>query len=513
MKKYFTKLLTLCLCITTFASFFTGCTPKTDTVNTYDGNGISIQAMELIQFYCDHRKSLDYSVADNTSFAFAFLNEKGLLSKEYKTENTDSYTVTYGRLMDVYQFLHAGKLPAGWWTAPSTYADKQWTTDYIVYNCRLEFISLEQSDETHFTAIFDRYYNDELYDRISFTMEKQAVEELPEILKKEYKSIPELWRIKSAVEVIPEFSETPRIVEIYTVADFKAATKEINTYGDLCNQKLYVLKADINFNGAEITPIGTKDETKTNGVQTAAGGFGAKFDGNGHTLSNFTISYDGGYFYAGLFSRITAGGTVQNLNIENAVVKPSGDKTFSGAKGSGLLAGYCNGAIKNCSASGTVIGGEKTGGLVGHLYGLNEDGAKYNNQLSYGVIKDCTVNADVSGYSEVGNFAGMIHYGYIEKSTAKGSITASKKPNAVNEVNPSPFRIGGFIGTSIGCHVYDCDTSTSLTINDTPKHVGAFSATCESSSFYNCTYDSSKVSGVKTVSYVGVNSSVGVKAK
>lgn len=507
------KLLKLVVCIVFITAILTGCGEKIDKVNTYDENGISIQAMELIQFYCDYRQSLDYSVADNTVFAFAFLNENSLLNKNYKSENGDGYTIPYGSLMDVYQFLHAGKLPAGWWTTPSTYADKLWTTDYTTFDCRLELISFEQRDENNFTAVFDRYYDDELYDRISFTMEKQPVEEIPEILKKEYKNTPQLWRIKKVAEVIPEFSPTPRIVEIYTAADIRAFVKEINTHGDLCNQKLYVLKSDIDFNGAEITPIGTKDETKVNGVQTAAGGFGAKFDGEGHTLSNFTISYGGGYFYAGLFSRITAGGTVQNLNIKNAVVKPSGDKIYSTAKGSGLLAGYCNGVIKNCTASGTVIGGEKTGGLVGHLYGLNEDGAKYNYQLSYGVVKNCSVNAEVSGYSEVGGFAGMIHYGYIEKSSGTGCVTAFKNPDAVREVNPSPFRIGGFIGTSIGCNVYDCDTSTALTIKDTPKHAGAFSATCESSSFYNCSYDSSKVSGVKTVSYVGANSSVGVSAK
>ena len=62
----------------------------------------------------------------------------------------------------------------------------------------------------------------------------------------------------------------------------------------------YILMADIDLGGAEWTPIG-----KPSGFNDDSGsGFRGMFDGNGHTIKNFTVSSfstNAGIWYAGFF--------------------------------------------------------------------------------------------------------------------------------------------------------------------------------------------------------------------
>ena len=85
---------------------------------------------------------------------------------------------------------------------------------------------------------------------------------------------------------------------------------------------------------------GDMDMTKT---------FSGVFDGNGHTLSNYTYKNDGNQMAVGIFGAVT--GTVKNLNVENADI--SGD-TSAMATGGLIVGGSFTGSPDNCSAKGTV---------------------------------------------------------------------------------------------------------------------------------------------------------------
>ncbi len=85
------------------------------------------------------------------------------------------------------------------------------------------------------------------------------------------------------------------------------------------------------------------------------GSFDGVFNGNGHIISNLTIT---GYSYLGLFGKMS--GRVLNLGIEDALIVGNGNSRYLGG-----LVGENNGSIVNCYVTCAVSGSEYLGGLVG----------------------------------------------------------------------------------------------------------------------------------------------------
>ena len=119
--------------------------------------------------------------------------------------------------------------------------------------------------------------------------------------------------------------------------------------------KSYVLEADIDLNGSTI-----------NGFGNESSAFAGKFDGNGHTVSNYTINREGKSFFAGLFNYcgISSEGYIKNLTVKNATV-------IGDAQVGSIVGGSNDGfVVDNCKAIGcTVSGFEQVGGVVGYQVG------------------------------------------------------------------------------------------------------------------------------------------------
>ena len=128
-------------------------------------------------------------------------------------------------------------------------------------------------------------------------------------------------------------------------------------------------------------------------------GFTGVFDGNGHTISHLTLE---GVGYLGLFGQSNSEAAISNLGLEDVNVNGNGDYV------GGLVGrnGYsCT--ITNCYVlGGSVMGGNKVGGLVG-----------YHIQ---GPITDCYSSASVSG-DNTGGLVGR-NSGTITNCYATGSI-------------------------------------------------------------------------------------------
>ena len=145
--------------------------------------------------------------------------------------------------------------------------------------------------------------------------------------------------------------------------------------------KNFKLMADIDlvgFTGTDFNIIGTDYDNPFTGV----------FDGNGHTISNFTyISTDENRI--GLF-RYVGGGTAKIKHL--GLINPNVDAETGWFAGS--LAGSLSiGAISNCYVEGgSVSGNDYVGGLVG---------------FNLGTITNCYSTASVSGYSFVGGLVGQ----------------------------------------------------------------------------------------------------------
>ena len=154
-------------------------------------------------------------------------------------------------------------------------------------------------------------------------------------------------------------------------------------------------------------------------------------DGQGHTISHLYIKTVQNY--VGLFG-YTDGATIQDLIFDNVKVEnvstPGTNTLFTG-----ILAGYAYGyspshikgikTTNNC----TVIGQEKTGGIVGF--------AKIN-------LENCENHSSVKGTKFVGGIAGNSAEINIRRSTNYGTVE-----------NNNTY-IGGIIGYANGTSIEDC---------------------------------------------------------
>lgn len=155
--------------------------------------------------------------------------------------------------------------------------------------------------------------------------------------------------------------------------------------------KTIVLESDIDMEGKAFDPIPI---------------FCGKFNGNGHTISNFRITAEGSDI--GLFRRIEESAEIRDLNL-NGVIAPQGS---SGQIGS--FAGVNKGIIINCTFTGSVEGESSVGGIVG-----------YNKEK--GVVSGCLTVGRTHGKSCTGGIAGT-NSGLILECENRSSvnITASE---------------------------------------------------------------------------------------
>ena len=136
------------------------------------------------------------------------------------------------------------------------------------------------------------------------------------------------------------------VYEIYTAQGLR----------ELENRKTekFVLMNDIDMQGADWTPII---------------GFAGSFDGNGHTISNVSITKStpnlinsGAAQNMGFFGDTTAAGVVRNLHLRDITITATQDALYVG-----LLAGSNRGQMSGCTASGTIIDSRQTHGTKTYM--------------------------------------------------------------------------------------------------------------------------------------------------
>ena len=174
----------------------------------------------------------------------------------------------------------------------------------------------------------------------------------------------------------------------------------------------YILMSDIDMKGVNWTPLGTTTNP-----------FIGIFDGNGHTISNYTINSTNSN--VGLFGAIK-NATITNVNISNSSITSNGNQV-------GGLVGYAlNSTISNCTGNSiTVKGNSQVGGLIGRA-----DSSEINNSAISGDVKSET--------SYTGGFVGYVVASTITNSTASVNVEGLSKMNI--ELGATSQCIGGFVG-------------------------------------------------------------------
>jgi len=225
--------------------------------------------------------------------------------------------------------------------------------------------------------------------------------------------------------------------------------------------KHFKLVADVNLSactGTSFNIIGTYPNNPFSGA----------FDGNGHTISNFTYSGTSAD-YTGLFGSLGENGEIKDLGLINADVNAGTGAAV------GSLAGNNGGTIIGCyTDGGSVSGHALVGGLVGKNGGVivgcySSSGVLgANNYIgglvgrNVGRIVDSCATGAVSGVDRVGGLAG--------ENYADGDWSGVTIMNCYSSGDVTGGSlVGGLVGINYRPSIANCYTTSSVSAN---SHVG-----------------------------------------
>ena len=287
-------------------------------------------------------------------------------------------------------------------------------------------------------------------------------------LEEEAESAPYAFTTNESGQLVLTLTADDGVIS-WVKQDAAAAVIEIATAEELAavNQNLsgnYVLTADIDLNGCEWAPLGVfMPGSDENGQPTEFPdlncAFTGTFDGNGHTISNFTIS-QGESYTAGLFGCL-ANASVSNLTVKD--VSAEGFLMVSDVVGYAFMSSVSGVKLENGVIH--VVPNEMSeegmfGGIVGASMGS--------------VITDCEAQVNIT--IEEGKTAnvGIVGGGWQNTSAANcighGSI----------QVGSNCYGIGGVSGCGFGAeYITGCVAEdVSITVGDNCSHIGGITGYC-----------------------------------
>lgn len=224
-------------------------------------------------------------------------------------------------------------------------------------------------------------------------------------------------------------------LELYSASDLVSYAKLeaacVDADSVMCNYTTIKLMNDVDFGGADWTPIMTRNNTLGQPVYNTEP---IIFDGNGHTVSNFNAVevYDGSNYYSGFFGEVIST-TIQNLTVDHATINST---HYAAGIAAQLL---YKSKVLNCNVTNTTItstpedynkdgnydNGDKVGGIVGHC------------QSNGAVISNCLVEkCSITGYRDIGGIGGYAAGDLtIENCTVKDTTITSDHTYNYKQIN------------------------------------------------------------------------------
>ena len=228
--------------------------------------------------------------------------------------------------------------------------------------------------------------------------------------------------------------------EISTAAQLAQLAEDVNNGKNASGT--FTIVADIDLNGQNFTPIGTRSKP-FKGTLTA----NELADGEYPTISNANINHGDSVRNVGVIGVID-GGTVENLNFSNITVVSTAEKSPSNfldkeESTTGIVAGTLNsGTIRNvivednCSVTGKL----RTGGIAGDV----------NNT---GKIEYCKNHATVNGEKEyTGGIAGAAHNAPTSAGAYGATISNCENYGSISGTSS----VGGILGYADRAHIENC---------------------------------------------------------
>ncbi|MCD7764148.1 MAG: InlB B-repeat-containing protein, partial [Lachnospiraceae bacterium] len=180
-----------------------------------------------------------------------------------------------------------------------------------------------------------------------------------------------------------------------------------------------VLTADVDMGsyGSQYVPIGRGNAIYNNSVSSVtAASYKGTFDGQGHVISNLTVSAvttnD-----IGIFGSLS--GTVKNLGVRNF----SNEAVTADARGGAIAGQICSGGnVENCYVQSSVI--SCTGKVAGGLAGANYSGTVKNCYVVGTSVTASRTGSIVGDNADNGNYVGTITNCYTDGSNLVVSNTS-----------------------------------------------------------------------------------------
>jgi len=151
-----------------------------------------------------------------------------------------------------------------------------------------------------------------------------------------------------------------------SAVEFAGGTGEPNDpYQIATAEQLIAIGADPNLPSKHFVLIADIDLSGVTLSHPVVGAFNGTFDGRGHAICNLTIRADG-RGYVGLFGMIGWAGRISDLHVVDADITASGRRNYHG-----VLAGYNDGTLVDCSATGILVTASNNdgNGLTGSGFG------------------------------------------------------------------------------------------------------------------------------------------------
>ena len=298
---------------------------------------------------------------------------------------------------------------------------------------------------------------------------------------------------------------------------------QIKTFAHLDNvRKKLVKDAETMVYFKMVDDIDMSDQSWTMYNGSTGNVYKYDFDGNGHTISNFSMTRSGASFFGALtggskihdlkfedvsLTGVEEGGnsvatvsynvndgTIDNVDISKINITPL-TNTGTGA----IAAKLTQGAISNCDVTDLTITGthQRIGGIVGTTEG------SYVNKIEYCTVSSSTIN----GGWATGGIIG------IHSSSGKLSVsncTVSGKAATPTVVKSSSSSVGGIIGEGQkAIEVTDCKAaylSVSTTKSSDKSYCGGIAGLFkeEDSSLTRCSLTDTSVDAGNTLSVGGI---------
>ena len=274
-------------------------------------------------------------------------------------------------------------------------------------------------------------------------------------------------RLTYAEAGMPTEGET---IRIRTPEQLVSFAESVNSGDWRTRFNTYLLEEDLDLAGISLPPIGVSHAVPFLGDPTP-NGFCGVFDGQGHTISNFTASGTG---ELGFFSRIGEGGKVKNLTLENVSVAGSRDPDEAYTLSGGFVALVSGGTGENCRVTGRVEG-YHAGGFAGGAY-------------EYSVFSGCSAEVAVTGTSAIGGFCGNASMSNFTRCRSEGSAKA-----AGGWPEETPNEVGGFTGSSNASSYAQCISDAAVgTYAVSSGMAGAFAGYHSDGDLTGCVYNTQK---------------------